>query len=157
LDISGLVALGSASSQWACSGIALRLTPYKPSVRLHPTSPGDPDLEVTALGRELEVATLPFDTSESFIHRVPLDTPSDEIEADTTGRVLFARKEWGKSGTGIKVETIWLDNESSEQIVPSTPSSSIKSISLINSDQRTLDPLKTPKQETQDSARSWQP
>jgi hypothetical protein len=145
-----LVTLGSASSQWACPGIAPCFTPTKPLVRLQPTSPGDPDPEVTALGRELKEAAFPLDTLESFIPRVPSDTPSDEIKPGTTGEVSFACKERGKSSTGIKVETVQDDDESSERVIPSTPpSSSIKSISPIASDQGTVDPLKTPKLETQ--------
>jgi hypothetical protein len=102
LDILGLVTLGSASSQWARPGsIAPCFTPTRPLVRLQPKSPGDPDPEVTALGRELKNGTL-----ESFIPRVPSDTPSDKIEAGTTGKVSFACKERGKSFTGIKVETV---------------------------------------------------
>jgi hypothetical protein len=124
-------------------------TPTRPSVRHQPISPGDPDTEVTALGRELKEAAFPFDTSESFIPRVPSDTPSHEIETGTTGKVSFACKEHTKSSTGIKLEMVQDDDKSSKCIIPSTPSSSIKSISPIASDQETVDPLETPKQETQ--------
>jgi hypothetical protein len=155
LDISGLVALGSVSSQWACPGIAPRFTPTRPLVRLQPKSPGDPNPEVTALGRDLKEAAFPFDTSESFIPRVPSDTPSDEIEAGTTiDKVSFARKERGKSSTRIKVETVQDDNESSKRIIPSTRPGSIKSISLITSDQGTVDPLETFARDSGPSQRS---
>jgi hypothetical protein len=139
-----------ASSQWARPGIAPRLTPTKPLVRLQPTSPGDPDPEVTALGRELKEAAFPFDSHLGILY--PSSLLGYSFRQDRSGSyhwkgILCWQRTW-QVRHRIKVETVQSDDESSDQVAPSSRQSSIKSISLINSDPAgTVDPLKTPKQE----------
>jgi hypothetical protein len=60
---------------------------------LIPTSPGNPDANITALCQELEEAAAPFDTSASVIPQTHSDPPSDEARTGTTETVPPAQKE----------------------------------------------------------------